>query len=75
MDKLLEYLFLLIEKIDWLLKPIKSTNDYEFDLTLHQYFGPFKSRIFDYINAVFRRFRHEEIEIYRRANCICTQTK
>ena len=41
-------------------------------VTLHQYFGPFKSRIFDYINAVLRRFRHEEIAIYRRANCVCT---
>lgn len=29
MDKLLEYLFFLIEKIDWILKPVKSTNDYE----------------------------------------------
>lgn len=35
MDKLLEYLFLLIEKIDWLLKPVKSTNDYEFDSYLN----------------------------------------
>jgi len=43
-----------------------------YTVTLHQYFRPFKSRIFDYINAILEGTRHEEIEIYRRANCICT---